>query len=109
MPFPLLDLEFKTRSLFLEAQLLRIDFSLHPQFSVLDTFPSAMSSTVFVKVVVGAILLLTIKVLLTRKKKSGPLPPGPSPKAFIGNISDLPPAGAQDWMHWAKHKELYGQ
>lgn len=67
-----------------------------------------MMSTVFMKVALGAVVLLAIKVLLTRKKRPRPLPPGPSQKPLVGNISDLPPSGAQDWMHWVKHKELYG-
>ncbi|KAK6379432.1 hypothetical protein LTS17_006350 [Exophiala oligosperma] len=37
-----------------------------------------------------------------------PLPPGPRPKPLIGNLQDLPPAGVEEWIHWAKHKDLYG-
>ncbi|KAJ5808623.1 hypothetical protein N7474_009892 [Penicillium riverlandense] len=59
--------------------------------------------------IIGAFLLYAIKVLLTSNKAHGPLPPGPSPKPVVGNISDLPPRGAQDWMHWLKHKDLYGR
>jgi hypothetical protein len=59
-------------------------------------------------------LLLTIlgiyiaKRILFRKKSSAPLPPGPKPKPIVGNLSDLPPAGVQEWKHWLKHKDLYG-
>lgn len=60
-----------------------------------------------VTLVIGALLLYAIKNLVTGKK-AGPLPPGPAPKPIVGNISDLPPKGAQDWIHWLKHKELYG-
>ncbi|EXJ67794.1 uncharacterized protein A1O5_09140 [Cladophialophora psammophila CBS 110553] len=36
------------------------------------------------------------------------LPPGPKPKPLLGNLPDLPPTGAKEWLHWIKHKELYG-
>lgn len=61
-----------------------------------------------VAVFLGAILIYVTKVLLTRKKAPGPLPPGPPGKPIIGNITDLPPPGGQDWMHWLKHKQQYG-
>lgn len=44
-----------------------------------------------------------------RPGPSHPLPPGPKPKPIIGNLGDLPPAGAREWEHWAKHKDLYGK
>jgi hypothetical protein len=59
--------------------------------------------------VLGAVLIYVVKALLTRRKYAGSLPPGPVGKPIVGNISDLPPPGAQDWMHWLKHKELYGK
>ncbi|KGO66956.1 Cytochrome P450, E-class, group I [Penicillium expansum] len=43
-----------------------------------------------------------------RKKYPLPLPPGPKQKPIIGNLKDLPTPDQQDWMHWLKHKELYG-
>jgi len=68
-----------------------------------------MSSGVFVALVLGAIGLYVTKVLLGRSgRPRGPLPPGPRPKPVLGNVSDLPPPGTQDWMHWLKHKEIYG-
>ncbi|KAI1333660.1 cytochrome P450 oxidoreductase OrdA-like protein [Xylariaceae sp. FL0016] len=54
-------------------------------------------------VLFGAVSLLTPK-----SKLKAPLPPGPKPLPLIGNIRDLPPAGAREWEHWLKHKELYG-
>jgi hypothetical protein len=67
-----------------------------------------MSLGFFVAVVLGAIGLYALKALLNRQRPRGPLPPGPRPKPVLGNISDLPPPGTQDWMHWLKHKETYG-
>ncbi|KAL4937129.1 hypothetical protein BDV06DRAFT_232778 [Aspergillus oleicola] len=36
------------------------------------------------------------------------LPPGPKPLPIVGNLRDLPPADEPAWLHWAKHKDLYG-
>lgn len=68
----------------------------------------AITLTALASVLIGVLALYVIKALLTQKKLSDRLPPGPKPTPIVGNISDLPPPGAQDWMHWLKHKELYG-
>lgn len=44
--------------------------------------------------------------LLSKSKK--PLPPGPKAKPLVGNLWDLPPKGSPEWLHWFRHKELYG-
>ena len=67
-----------------------------------------MSYNVYVGLILGIVGLYVTKMLLTRKGPLGPLPPGPRPKLVLGNIADLPLPGTQDWMHWLKHKELYG-
>lgn len=67
-----------------------------------------MATTTLLGVVALAIVLYATRVFLFRKKSPGPLPPGPVGKPIVGNISDLPPPGTQDWMHWLKHKEQYG-
>ncbi|GKZ33657.1 hypothetical protein AbraIFM66950_003685 [Aspergillus brasiliensis] len=54
------------------------------------------------------ILFLTLSFLTYRQTPSLPLPPGPSGKPIVGNISDLPPANTPEWEHWLKHKERYG-
>lgn len=60
-------------------------------------------------VIVGVLLILATKWLFTSREPTRPLPPGPPGKPIVGNISDLPAPGTQDWLHWMKHKELYGR
>jgi hypothetical protein len=48
------------------------------------------------------------KFLVLKNDKKLPLPPGPKPKFLVGNLVDLPKAGEQEWIHWLKHKDLYG-
>lgn len=50
-----------------------------------------------------------VTTLRGRKRYPLPLPPGPKQKPIIGNLRDLPTPDQQDWMHWLKHKELYGK
>lgn len=59
-------------------------------------------------ILLGALILYVAKMLLSRQRLAGPLPPGPRPTPVLGNISDLPPPGTQDWMHWLQHKDAYG-
>ncbi|THC96012.1 hypothetical protein EYZ11_004511 [Aspergillus tanneri] len=61
------------------------------------------------KFILALVVLCLFKWLLTRSRQPpAPLPPGPRPMPIIGNINDLPPHNCQDWMHWYKHKALYG-
>lgn len=48
------------------------------------------------------------KALFLSKRRDLPLPPGPKPKHLVGSISDLPPKGKPEWLHWLRHKDLYG-
>ncbi|KAF5861228.1 hypothetical protein ETB97_000483 [Aspergillus alliaceus] len=73
-----------------------------------------LSCQVVTFLVVNLVLSLTDLYLLqcARKERNilKRLPPGPTPKPIIGsNLLDLPPPGAPEWLHWLKHKELYGK
>lgn len=67
---------------------------------------------------VGCLTLYILKRLLASSSllsalplKSSPrlpLPPGPKGLPLVGNVADLPPPGTQEWVHWRKHKDLYG-
>ncbi|KAK7994542.1 hypothetical protein PG991_016130, partial [Apiospora marii] len=73
---------------------------------------SVMSSshTLISGVLIGIIVWAAIKLFQVshRPKPLYSLPPGPKGKPIVGNLGDLPPAGALEWEHWAKHKALYG-
>ncbi|KKK11870.1 hypothetical protein AOCH_005390 [Aspergillus ochraceoroseus] len=57
---------------------------------------------------VSLVVLYILKRLLLEKGPSEPLPPGPKPLPIVGNIRDLPSGDRPDWLHWLKHKDIYG-
>ncbi|KAK4937903.1 hypothetical protein LTR10_021544 [Elasticomyces elasticus] len=64
----------------------------------------------------GAALIVLVAIRFIwgwskQTRKGLPLPPGPKGKPLIGNLSDLPPPGVQEWVHWTPHKDFlpYGQ
>ncbi|OCB88740.1 cytochrome P450 [Sanghuangporus baumii] len=57
---------------------------------------------------VFGLCVLAAKTLFPLREKTKRLPPGPKPKPLIGNLRDLPPSGQPAWLHWTKHKDLYG-
>lgn len=64
-----------------------------------------VSSLILTVVAYAAVRIL----LLLRKGKTFPLPPGPKPWPVLGNITDLPQTGIREWEFWLKHKDSYGQ
>lgn len=54
----------------------------------------------------GAILVYQIAQTKVRKL---PLPPGPKPLPFLGNLRDMPTGHIHLGKYWATHKELYGE
>lgn len=66
----------------------------------------------FLTLWLGLLIVFGFRAVTTvrgRKRYPLPLPPGPKQKPIIGNLKDLPTPDQQDWMHWLKHKELYGR
>lgn len=65
---------------------------------------AVMSPTILV--VVGAIAI--IAAYFIKRLSQAPLPPGPAGIPLLGNVNDLPKPGELEYMHWLKHKDLYG-
>ncbi|KAI8628042.1 cytochrome P450 oxidoreductase OrdA-like protein [Xylariaceae sp. FL1651] len=60
-------------------------------------------------ILLGAVLLAGTKLFpRARKKKTGPLPPGPKGLPLVGNVADLPSGRIPEWEHWLRHRDLYG-
>jgi hypothetical protein len=62
--------------------------------------------------IVSASFLLAFVILTTARsrlrKNDGQLPPGPRGLPLLGNLKDLAPPGKPEFLHWLKHKDLYG-
>lgn len=63
-----------------------------------------MELSILLSALVGGFILYNF----FKSRGGSPLPPGPKGKPIIGNLLDLPAAGKQEWRHWLKHKDLYG-
>ena len=68
----------------------------------------AMGNLTYFDIAAGCVGVYLLKRYLS-KSSLPPLPPGPKGKPIIGNLLDLPQPGEQEWVHWAKHKELYSK
>jgi hypothetical protein len=66
-----------------------------------------MAFVVIISLILGVLGLYIVKIKLFPPKRHA-LPPGPKPKFLIGNLLDLPKPGELEYMHWLKHKDLYG-
>ncbi|KAL5532092.1 hypothetical protein ACEPAF_5656 [Sanghuangporus sanghuang] len=66
-----------------------------------------MGAVSYVDVLAGSVAVYIIGRYIASRPKY-PLPPGPKPKPIIGNLLDIPKPDEKEWIHWAKHKELYG-
>ncbi|KAL1860863.1 hypothetical protein Plec18170_001377 [Paecilomyces lecythidis] len=69
-----------------------------------------MALGIILTIVLVGLGLYFLKSLLVQLKngKQAPLPPGPKPRFLIGNLPDLPRDGELEFIHWLKHKDLYG-
>lgn len=81
-----------------------------PCFNDAVTMSSSSNRLLVSGVLMGIVVWAAIKLFQASRRPGPayPLPPGPKGKPIVGNLGDLPPAGALEWEHWAKHKALYG-
>ncbi|TDL20092.1 cytochrome P450 oxidoreductase OrdA-like protein, partial [Rickenella mellea] len=64
-----------------------------------------MAVATVLNVMLGILGICILKIVFAPLRRKN-LPPGPKPLPLIGNLLDLPKE--YDWLHWAKHKKLYG-
>lgn len=61
-----------------------------------------------IPIIVILFVPLILLWLLFSHKRSYRLPPGPRGLPLLDNIHDLPSPGTSEYLHWLKHKDLYG-
>jgi hypothetical protein len=66
-----------------------------------------MAFAVIISLILSVLGIYIVKVNLFPQRRQA-LPPGPKPKFLIGNLLDLPKPGEMEYMHWLKHRDLYG-
>ena len=66
-----------------------------------------MTDLLFLYSAAAALVLYFLTRVLFKPSRT-PLPPGPKPWPFVGNVADLPPKDNPEWKHWIQHKNLYG-
>lgn len=58
---------------------------------------------------IGPLILIALIIIYRLSRRNSlPLPPGPKQLPLVGNIRDLPPPGRAEYLHWLKHKDVYG-
>lgn len=77
-------------------------------FYLLALGPRVLAMISTVHLAIFTIILGLTVIMRTFTNKRANLPPGPRGKFLIGNLFDLPSSGTQEWLHWLKHKNLYG-
>lgn len=66
-------------------------------------------SFLLVDLAVGCVAVYLVKSLISRSNANAlPKPPGPKAIPLIGNVLDIPIGEEKQWLHWQKHKRLYG-
>jgi fumagillin biosynthesis cytochrome P450 monooxygenase len=74
---------------------------------VLAVLPGKMDKLKLIQI--GVLFFGAAALFLFRRRASGiRLPPGPKGLPIIGNLLDLPPTSKHEYLHWLKHKDLYG-
>lgn len=66
-------------------------------------------SFLLVDLAVGCVAVYVVKSLISRPSSNTlSKPPGPKALPLLGNALDIPIGEEKQWLHWQKHKQLYG-